>query len=53
MKAFTPPIMVGSMVTPSFSRTPTCAAALAVASLLISSFHSAALFGFAFQLGTR
>src|SRR5437763_2799614 len=53
MNALTPPTTVGSRVTPSFSRIPICAAALAAARRLINSFHSAALLGLAFQFGTR
>jgi hypothetical protein len=53
MNAFTPPIVLASMVTPSFSRTLFCAAAPAAARRPISSFHSVALFGSAFQFGTR
>jgi hypothetical protein len=53
MKAFTPPITAGSITTPSLSRASSRAAAPAAASLLISSFHSAAVFGLAFQAGTR
>ena len=53
MKAFTPPITVGSKVTPSFSRASRRAAAPASASLAMRSFHSAALFGSASHAGMR
>jgi hypothetical protein len=50
MKAFTPPITVGSIVTPSFSRMPFCIAALSLASRPTRSFHSSALLGSEFQV---
>jgi hypothetical protein len=53
MNAFTPPMTVSSMVTPSFSRASLRAGAPAAAALAITSFHSAALLGLAFQVGTR
>ena len=53
MKAFTPPITVGSIVTPNLSRMGSCAAAPRAARVATSSFHSAALLGLAFQFGTR
>jgi len=53
MNALTPPTTVCSMVTPSFSRASRRVGAPASASRLINSFHSAALFGLAFQFGTR
>ncbi len=53
MNAFTPPITVSSIVTPSFSRASWRAVAPAADAFSISCFHSAALFGFAFQFGTR
>ncbi len=53
MNTFTPPITPGSIVTPSFSRAARRCSAPAPASLVINSFHSAAVFGSAFQLGVR
>jgi hypothetical protein len=53
MNAFTPPSVVGSMLTPSFSRACCRSVAVAAALARISSFHSAALLGLALQDGLR